>query len=134
VKFVGLFVLVLGAMYLLSEQKPPQIIAAGNIYVVDGDTIDIDGARFRLTGFDTPETYRAKCDAERARGDAATERLRALIATAQAITFEENGARDKYGRGLGQLYVDDRDVGRVLISEGLARVYTRGQRQNWCEG
>jgi hypothetical protein len=55
------------------------------VRVVDGDTIDAvvppgrDRRRYRLAGFDTPETYYARCDAERALGDRATRRLQELV-------------------------------------------------------
>lgn len=35
------------------------------VTIIDGDTIAIDGEHVRLTGFDTPETTHARCDAER---------------------------------------------------------------------
>lgn len=130
--FILLFVLVLGAMSWLSDLTPPQIVAAADIYVIDGDTIDVNGERYRLVGFDTPETYRAACDAERQLGDQATGRLRNLVQSADEITLAAEDHRDKYGRGLGILSVDGRDVGAILISEGLARLFTSGSRQPWC--
>jgi micrococcal nuclease len=82
--------------------------------VVDGDTIKSPaGVRYRLVGFDCPETFRAKCDEELALGLAAS-RL------------------DKYGRTLATLTVNGRDVGEVLISEGLARAYKGRKRESWC--
>ena len=38
---------------------------------------------------------------------------------------------DVYGRKLRNLAVDGRDVGDVLVSEGLARPYGGGRR-GWC--
>ena len=107
-------------------------ITAARIYVIDGDTIDIDGNRYRLLGFDTPETVRAQCESERARGNAATERLRALVAGGMQIELAARAQQDRYGRTLARLYVDGNDVGDVLIEEGLARRYDGGTRQGWC--
>jgi len=76
---IVLFALVLGGIYWLSERPQPEILSASQIYVIDGDTIDVDGQRYRLTGFDTPETYRAECESEKLRGDQATARMRALV-------------------------------------------------------
>lgn len=131
-KFLSLFVLVLAAIYWLSELEPPQSIVSSDIRVIDGDTIDVGGERYRLVGFDTPETYRSKCDSEKQRGDRATARLRALIASATEITLDVQQNRDKYGRGLGMLAINGEDVGDILVREGLARRYNGGQRQSWC--
>lgn len=127
-----LFLLILGGIGWLSERPQSQVITASMIYVIDGDTIDIDGERYRLVGFDTPETYRAECESEKQLGEQATWRLRALIAGANEITLEAQPNHDKYGRGLGTLRIEGRDVGDVLISEGLARPFRSGSRQPWC--
>ncbi len=127
-----LFALVLGGIYWLSERPQPEILSASQIYVIDGDTIDVDGERYRLTGFDTPETYRAECESEKLRGDQATVRMRALVRAASEIRLDAQHSRDKYGRGLGTLSVDGEDVGDILIREDLARRYSGGQRYSWC--
>ncbi|WP_156042135.1 thermonuclease family protein [Bradyrhizobium sp. URHD0069] len=55
------------------------------IEVIDGDTVRFDGAVYRLVGIDTPERGdKARCDDERRRAEAATTRLRALIASSDA--------------------------------------------------
>jgi endonuclease YncB( thermonuclease family) len=51
-----------------------------NVEVLDGDTIRIAGETFRLVGFDTPETYQARCPSESELGNRATFRLRQLVA------------------------------------------------------
>lgn len=102
------------------------------VRVIDGDTVEYGGLSIRLVGFDTPETYYAKCAAEKARGDAATKRLRQLISNAGSLQLFLRDERDRYGRGLGSLLVNGIDVGDVLISEGLARRYNGGQRRGWC--
>ena len=103
-------------------------------YVYDGDTVALDcpGGRktARLVGFDTPETKDFGCPAEKALGDQATQRLRQMVSRGQA-TFEGKGY-DKYGRLLAVMYVNGTDVGRTLISDGLAVAYRGGARINWC--
>jgi len=119
------------------------------IEVIDGDTVRFDGAVYRLVGFDTPERGdKARCDDERRRADAATTRLRALIAggdarlgrVACACRPGQEGTRYcNYGRLCGSLSIGGRDVGQILISEGLAHPYICGatncpQRRPWCDG
>lgn len=107
-------------------------ITAAEIRVVDGDTIEYKGINYRIMGYDTPETRSAKCKSEKVLGDQATQRLSQLIYKANLIKFNSENKRDKYGRGLGQLLIDEQDVGPLLISEGLARPYGGGPRQGWC--
>ncbi len=103
-------------------------------YVYDGDTVALDcaGGRktARLVGFDTPETKDPGCAAEKALGDRATMRLRALSAAGD-IAFDGQGY-DKYGRVLAVMTVDGVDVGDTLVREGLAMPYRGGSRINWC--
>lgn len=104
--------------------------------VIDGDTVDMTcpggpGFRARLTGFDTPETYEPGCAAEARLGRQATLRLRELVGGARTVGARLGGV-DRYGRRLVSLELDGRDVGGVLISEGLAVPYSGGRRINWC--
>lgn len=113
-------------------------IDAADIRVIDGDTIHAHGHPYRLVDFDAPETgRRSQCDAERAHGRKATERLRELIAggsldlTQVACSCKRGtGAKQcNYGRLCGTLKAEGRDVGAILIEEGLARPYhcTKGR-------
>ena len=109
-----------------------ETIPSGAIYMIDGDTADINGKRYRLVGYDTPETYRAECDFERAWGNQATERARQLIGEAGAIELVVLPGEDRYGRGLARIMINGADLGRILISENLARPYDGGRRAGWC--
>ena len=109
-----------------------ETVAASQIYVIDGDTIDISGDRIRLVGFDTPETYRSQCTYEKKLGDLATARVRELLAGPALIELVLLPGRDRYDRLLGRLIVNGIDVGDTLIAEGLARAYDGGRRQGWC--
>ncbi|MFB6418983.1 thermonuclease family protein [Bradyrhizobium tunisiense] len=117
------------------------------IVIVDGDTVRYQSQIYRLVGFDTPERGdKAMCEDERRRADAATSRLRQLIAGGEARLErvacacrpgEEGTSRCNYGRLCASLAVDGRDVGQILIGEGLARPYlcsgTRcPPRGRWC--
>ena len=108
------------------------LYAIAALIVVDGDTVKAPyGVTYRLLGFDAPETHFAKCKAERELGLAAKERLEQLVATTE-VKVIESGKRDKYGRTLATLTANGRDVGDVLIGEGLARPYHGERRKSWC--
>ena len=107
-------------------------VIPSRLTVDDGDTVTLRGQSIRLVGFDTPETYRAQCASERSLGDAATDRLRDLLARASSAELIYLPRRDQYGRDLARLVVDGRDVADTMVSEGLARRYTGGQRRPWC--
>ncbi|PWK60495.1 thermonuclease family protein [Roseicyclus mahoneyensis] len=115
-----------------SSDSPPCVV----VRVVDGDTVDMDCLgegrfRARLTGYDTPETHRPGCANEALLGQAATRRLRALVADARQIEARL-GRWDRCERRLVQLSIDGRDVGARLIAEGLALPYDGGRRPDWC--
>lgn len=122
---------------------------AQSVAVVDGDTVHYttpskpglfgfggtpsERITCRLIGFDAPEISHAQCEAERALGRRAKDRLEHLVQTYPwKITY---GSRlDRYGRRLCRLTVRGENVADVLISEGLAHPYSgRGPRPNWCE-
>jgi endonuclease YncB( thermonuclease family) len=130
------------------ENARGDTIQSGPIEVIDGDTVRFNGAVYRLAGFDTPERGdKARCDDERHRAEAATTRLRALIAGGDARIIRvacscrpgQEGTRDcNYGRLCGSLLIGGMDIGGILISEGLAHPYVCGatscpQRRPWCD-
>lgn len=101
--------------------------------VVDGDTIKAPfGPTYRILGYDTPETYFAKCDAERELGLAAKAKLEELLARGE-VRVLESGKTDRYGRSLAKVTINGEDLARVMIREGLARPYHGERRQSWCD-
>jgi len=67
-------------LLLISSAVHADPMKAGDIYVIDGDTIDVHGQRIRLVGFDAPELGgRAHCGIERMLAARATSRLRQMI-------------------------------------------------------
>ena len=108
-----------------------QKVQRQDITVIDGDTITWKTVRVRLMGFDTPELS-GRCNLERHLAQDAKGKLHSLLAAATDIELVRRADRDQYGRLLAWLMIDDRDVGRVLISERLARPYESGQRMAWC--
>jgi endonuclease YncB( thermonuclease family) len=133
---VLVFLLLLGLALLAHLQQtsppPPPRTAPTAFIVVDGHTVKSPaGVTYRLLGFDTPETFRAKCPDELERGQKAKARLEELIGSGEARVIE-SGKRDRYGRMLAKLTIDGRDVAGMMIGEGLARAYNGERRQGWC--
>ena len=127
-------------------------LTSSGFSVIDGDTIKLNGHSngTRLVGFNTPETYKPECNRELELGQAATRRLKTLVRDAGAVRLElvecackpgTQGTRNcNYGRTCGKLSVDGRDVGDILISEGLAVAFRCGWTscpptpRPWCGG
>ena len=116
--------------------------------VTDGDTVRMsDGTRVRLVGFNTPEKFEPRCSREAALGNRASERLKELVMSGAPIVTRvacsckpgtEGTNTCNYGRRCGTLSVDGRDVGEILISEGLAVSFVCGDTscpptpRPWC--
>lgn len=110
--------------------------AGERLKIIDGDTIrDKNGERVRLRNHDAPETakqgqHAAKCREERAAGLAAKKRLQQLVRSGNAEVKYVDQVRDKYGRRVGVLEVDGKDVGETLREKGLAK--RNGSKAGWC--
>ena len=76
-------------LLLITSPALAKPIAPSQIVVTDGDTIRVGVRSYRLIGLDTPETSRALCASERAKGYAATAALRRLIYSGQALSLIE---------------------------------------------
>ncbi len=107
-----------------SGSNPPgsgTIAPARQVRVIDGDTVDIDGVRYRLFGIDAPES-RQTCRAWGRTwgcGVAATEALRSHAA---GLSCTGSGT-DGFGRTIGQCSSGGVDVNAWLVSNGWALAY-----------
>ena len=92
--------------------------ACRSIAVLDGDTVIArcggHRVRIRVIGIDAPEM------GQRPWGERAQQALRLLLP--QRFLFEAAG-KDVYGRQLGTLWVENRDVGLEMIRRGQAVAY-----------
>ncbi len=104
----------------------------GHNCVVDGDTFWMDGEKIRIADIDTPETHPPRCADEERLGNAATDRLQALLNAGQFDLTPIDRDTDRYGRKLRIVERNGRSIGDVLVSEGLARRYGGGPRASWC--
>ena len=128
----------------------PSVYDARDFSITDGDTVQLFGASTgtRLIGFNTPETFEPRCNEELALGRQATGRLRDLVSTASQVELRlvacacapgtQGTSECNFGRSCGVLTVDGRDVGKVLIAEGLAIRFQCGRTscpplpRPWC--
>jgi micrococcal nuclease len=96
--------------------------------VYDGDTITVDidlglhiwvhGEKIRLFGINTPEVR----GEEREAGLVSRDRVRELIMGQTIILKTRKDKSGKYGRLLGEIFMDgvERSVNQILVDEGLA--------------
>lgn len=93
--------------------------------VIDGDTLDVSGVRIRLHGIDAFEADQS-CRRQNlawACGAAAANHLRTL-AQGRRVMCEVRDT-DQYGREVAVCAVAGRDLGRTMVSDGLAVAYHR---------
>ena len=103
------------------------VVASGKTHTVrnvfDGDTICLeDGTRVRLIGVDAPEVDSPYSKKEPF-GEQSREFLTELVLNRQVTLSEGDPPRDKYGRTLAYVYVNDVLVNGRMIREGWARAY-----------
>lgn len=103
----------------------------GTNCVVDGDTFWMDGERVRIADIDAPETHPPRCPDEARLGDAATQRLQALLNQGSLTLEPADRDTDRYGRKLRIVTRGGVSLGDQLVAEGLARQWT-GRRRPWC--
>ncbi|WP_244423211.1 thermonuclease family protein [Bradyrhizobium sp. ORS 375] len=115
--------LLLACFALLGLAAQPLAAAdlIGRVSIVDGDTLDIHGARIRLWGIDAPES------AQLCRGrDRRPYRCGALAANTLDEFTRGRIVRctpvdgDRYGRIVARCAASGSDLGRFMVSRGLA--------------
>ncbi len=108
--------------------------------VYDGDTfkahikghnpIDGKSVGIRIRGIDTPE-LRDSRPGVRKKAQKAKEFTEAKIKNARRIDLYNISTADKYGRILATVFCDRRDLGRMLVKQGLAKSYDGGKKPKW---
>jgi micrococcal nuclease len=96
--------------------------------VIDGDTVSVSlegqpSAVVRILGIKSFEAGIEK-DVVAAYGQAAIDTLKRLMVNHPVRVLLHATPKDRYGRYIAMLYIDDQDIGLRLIKEGLALVYT----------
>ena len=72
---------------------------ASQVRVIDADTVDIDGVRYRLHGIDAPEARQA-CRAWGLTWDCGAAATEALMPRAEGLSCASSGT-DRFGREIG---------------------------------
>ena len=121
-------------------------VEPARLRVIDGDTVALSGVEtdfgtvdvaheesLRLLGYDTPETWRPRCEWEREHGERATAMLQDMIDTGAPMHLVITGERDGRGRWLVRLVIGGYDAAGLLWIAGLARPHEgSGRTAPWC--
>lgn len=116
-----------------SIKKNTEIIV---INVFDGDTIELsNGDKLRYLGIDTPELHKKEgenwIDVMEPYAKEAYEFNKSLVLGKTIQIFFDKEKRDKYGRLLGYVFVDNIFVNEAILKEGLAFPYFLEPNNNY---
>jgi endonuclease YncB( thermonuclease family) len=92
---------------------------AGTYYVIDGDTLALNGKRFRLLGIDAPELDQ-QCQRNGSDwpcGQAAKQALAGLVSAGLECRGNE---MDRYQRLLVRCFMHGQDVAAQMVRQGMA--------------
>jgi len=93
----------------------------------DGDTCTTNtGEKIRLACIDTPELRGKRADPVRAR--ASRDYLRSLVVGRKKVTIRRI-TKDRYGRTVGELFLNGSNVQQQLVSARHAEIYWRYAHQ-----
>jgi len=114
-----LFLIILIALFSLSAQA--EIIRGKVIKIADGDTLTLltdsdKKIRIRLAGIDTPERKQPF-------GNTAKNALAKLVFQKKILI--ETQTKDRYGRTVGIVFLDNQSINNELVRQGMAWVYKK---------
>lgn len=101
------------------------------IKIIDGDTIDAEidlgfkisvRKRIRFLGINAPET-RTRDLEEKQAGLKAKSRLETLFDTSKGVFTLKSHGVGKFGRVLGEIFIENININELLLEEGLASKY-----------
>ena len=114
-------------------------IIEGKALVVDGDTIKINGEKIRFSGIDAPESnYRGKeqiCfkgETKITCGKLSKDFLIQKINNLK-VTCEIEAKPDRYKRKLGECFVNNKSLSRILVKNGYAFDYTKYSKKKYSK-
>jgi len=133
---MGLF-RALALLTALTVPAAAETVDGRSAVIVDGDTVKFGSETVRILNIDAPESFRSRCEAELIAGLKAKERLAQLVRVSRVEIVRDG--HDRYRRTLARLVLPGgRDVGTVLIREGLALPWKDGAEAKaarlrvWC--
>lgn len=137
--FIFIFILLIPRTSFADETAP---VYATTGYIFDGDTFAamvklengvMVSVRVRILGIDAPEIH-GDCDSEIQIALKARDKLEKLLPNGSSVELSDI-KDDKYlGRIDANVTLSDgRNVGTIMLNEKLARKYTGGKRQKWCD-
>lgn len=101
-----------------AQQKTPNVVRVTKVAaVIDGDTIEIEGGqRVRYLGIDTPEIGQPFYE------EAWNKNKELVLGKNVRLEVCKSEPRDKYGRLLAYVYVNQTMVNREILISGYARI------------
>ena len=109
------------AAWLAAYLEPAPDPVTGLARVSDGDSFRLGEQKIRLLGMDAPELRQTCLDRNGESwqcGEAARNRMSQLLA--QGTVHCEPRGTDRYGRILAHCTIAERDLGAMMVGEGLA--------------
>jgi len=112
----------------MKKMRPQYLYKAVVTKIVDGDTVDllvdcgfniIKKERIRFYGVDAWETR----GEERERGLLAKQFVEEVIPVGSEVMVRTGKEQGKFGRYLGEIFVNDESLNEMLLEEGHAELY-----------
>jgi len=107
-----------------NQKITPEVTLTKVTRVIDGDTIEIEGGeRVRYIGIDTPETVDPRKPVQ-CFGIEASKKNKELVEGKNVRLEKDITDKDKYGRLLRYVYIDNLFINLELVKQGFAFSYT----------
>jgi endonuclease YncB( thermonuclease family) len=114
-------------------------IIEGKAIVVDGDTIKINSLKIRFSGIDAPESYYKGKEQFCLKGEEKIScgKLSKIFLIEkignEKVKCEIEAKTDRYKRKLGECFVNDKSLSRILVKNGYAFDYPRYSKKKYLE-
>lgn len=108
---------------------PAQADVQGSAYVHDGDTFTVAGTKIRLFGVDAPEmdqTCEMPDGSDWACGRWSRDQVRDILKGRDLRCVKR--VYDKYGRMVARCYLEDQDLAKMLVRDGIVFSYASFSR------
>lgn len=134
-----LFSILFCIMSILVNAKPTSLVNkdwdretySGKAFIIDGDTLKINDTKIRLVGVDAPEISQ-KCKTHgHIENCGEIVKLRLVQVTSNEDTICYSHGKDFYGRVLAECYINDININKWLLREGLAVYYYNKDFKNY---